>query len=144
MEKDQLTEIIKDLRSKGLSFRAISKTLIEIYGVDLSHVSVREILKDSPEITREDAQAKNEETAPEVKPPQQIKAAPKEETSKPQLHIENNKESVNKPPLANTGEDYKNHAEWIRQRRRLLDLILDALIVGLIVLAFLLENNWTI
>lgn len=65
VDKDELKKIVKDLRSKGLSFRAISKTLIETYGVDLSHVSVREILKRNQETTKEEVQIKNDKIAPE-------------------------------------------------------------------------------
>ena len=45
MDKDQVKEIIKDLRSRGLSYREISNVLKESYSIIMTHEKVRQIFK---------------------------------------------------------------------------------------------------
>ena len=45
MDKDQVKEIIKDLRSRGLSYREISNVLRESYSIIMTHEKVRQIFK---------------------------------------------------------------------------------------------------
>ena len=45
MDNDQVTEIIRDLRSRGLSYREISNVLRESYSIIMTHEKVRQIFK---------------------------------------------------------------------------------------------------
>ena len=45
MDNDQVKEIIKDLRSRGLSYREISNVLRESYSIIMTHEKVRQIFK---------------------------------------------------------------------------------------------------
>ena len=71
MDKDQVKEIIKDLRSRGLSYREISNVLRESYSIIMTHEKVRKIFKTIQSSTIERAEPIS---SPDVNIPNQSKA----------------------------------------------------------------------
>ena len=153
MDKDQVKEIIKDLRSKGLSLRKISSTLKEVYGLDISHVSVREYLKAAiPERPTEEAHVNDEEIASGVKPPEQVPVTTEKVVVEARPTIETKQEPVNEVVPRDPKENYKKYLEEARKRERLREernrsimaYILTSLTFGGLVLLLMLTNHWVI
>jgi len=61
MDKDQIKELIKELRSKGLSYQKIADALRKSYSIDLSYSTVRLYLKESMKNAPDDSQGENKQ-----------------------------------------------------------------------------------
>ena len=140
-----------DLRSRGLSFRKISSTLKEDYGISISHMSVRAYLTAIPEKPTEEAHVKDEKIAVEVKPPEQVQAATKE-VVEAQPIVEMKQEPVNKAVPRDLNEEYHKYWEEARRKENLrrerdADIIaydFVPLALGGLILLMMWFNHWII
>ena len=101
MEKDQIKEIIMDLRSRGLSFQKISDRLRESYSVDISYATVRLYFKESIKKASVKVQNDIETGINKVEPikeanPTTIQEPIKAQVSKDYVQVQNN---VNVQPV---------------------------------------------
>ena len=92
MDKDQIKEIIKDLRSKDLSFQKISGILRESYSVDLTRQTIRRYFNEIPKASNDNIQDNTETKVKEVTPTIEVQPGTKEESSTAQVQIENKHE----------------------------------------------------
>ena len=88
MEKDQIKAIIKDLRSKGLSFQKISDILRELHSVDLNRETVRVYFKEGTRIAPDKAQGNNGANTNKAESTDKTTIITTQEQTKVQLHDE--------------------------------------------------------
>ena len=101
VDKDQIKEIIMDLRSRGLSFQKISDRLRESYSVDISYATVRLYFKESIKKASVKVQNDIETGINKVEPikeanPTTIQEPIKAQVSKDNVQVQNN---VNVQPV---------------------------------------------
>jgi hypothetical protein len=92
MEKDQIKAIIKDLRSKGLSFGKISYVLRESYSVDLNRETVRKYFQDIQKANNNTIQDNAESTIRETASTIETHNATGGESSSVQIPVEKKQE----------------------------------------------------
>ena len=143
LDKDQIKAIIKDLRSKGMSFGRISYVLRESYSVDLTRETIRKYYNDIPkannDIIQGNASSEVKETASTIEAHSAIEG----ESGSVQVPFENKQEQgvKNVQPVRRVrypgfeDEDLKNslsrdyhemtpeqryqqHLEWVKQNRK--------------------------
>ena len=143
MEKDQIKAIIKDLRSKGLSFQKISDILRESYSVDISYATVRLYFKESIRKASVKVQNDIDTNTNKIEPikeanPTTIQELIKAQVSKDNVQVQNNvsvqsvhnvrypgfeDEDLKSSPFRDHNEmtpeqRYQRHLEWVKQNRK--------------------------
>lgn len=152
MDRDQVKKIIKELRSRGLSFRRISDILRETYSVDISYVTVGEILKDTPERPTEEVHVKDEKIAVEVKPPEQVSVTTEKVVVEARPTIETKQEPINKVVSRDLNEEYRKYWEEARRKENLrrerdadiIAFVFVPLALGGLILLVMWFNHWVI
>ena len=92
MDKDQIKAIIKDLRSKGLSFQKISDILRELHSVDLNRETVRKYFQDIQKANNNTIQDNAESIVRETASTIETHNATGGESSSVQIPVEKNQE----------------------------------------------------
>ena len=137
MERDQLIAIIKDLRSKGLSYREISNVLRESYSIIMTHEKVRQIFKTIQSSTIERAEPIS---SPDANIPNQSKADRVMPEGRDVIKI-------NEAESRNLYVRSKREMERIRKEekdRSILDSILVILLLIGLIFLLMWANHWGI